>query len=1065
MLAGSTVRAESSPSLANHSYSNLRPNLIDRGDIAPNAQGELVFTRDTAFNSPSAAAVAVLGRSANGRTTWKVAGSDTDYGEWADGHPSVPKPAFTDVEPLEATWKPFFHELAVKLLDFETSQPELIEVLRAAGIAINHDEGEPLDQIDPFTFFSLILKHTSDVTALPLFAKVGASLGLTSPAPTNLVGVPWSNPMNAWFFAYRSVRQPEDGPTLWRLAQQAVAGELDAQTFAEALAIRQVALPKLTQGLFWLNPERFLTLNGVNVPYLQERGIRRAGQVQTLAEYESVMQAAAQINPDFAALSNSAWLISQQGAQTARLSENGAFPFAQFREEALRYSTDKVKGNLVLDKKYAPLLLEIMGGDWKALSPARSPYSGREQVAVKVALGGGVKADGASFGRALLFGELGGFEYVSFPAGLTLEVGLPDGKGDGPRRALADAQLRSVLLSALTVPLPTSSPATLTLNTDFGALKLLPLQEDQAEEVEGTLDRYAQGFSKSRRLRVGVSLAPQELEGENFPALLEAVLSYLDDLTGVLERLERTPDVVPDDQDTIQVPGQVEARPLAGFTPAPGVPLNQILYGPPGTGKTYRAIDDALVILDPATLKDYPGPTGRAARKERYDQLVQEGRISFVTFHQSFGYEDFIEGIKPVMQNGQLSYELQDGVFLAAVRAAGGDLSTLKSAPTLQEPTVQVRPDAQVWRIYIDGTTPISQLRDRSIMRGEIRVGSWGGAVQDLTGKPYDSLSEQKILFRDGIRIGDLILLATGANRIGGIGVVSGEYSFNPSEPLFATDYAHARSVRWLATDLSLSAQDVTGKTFSQQTIQRVKGVTPAQILALLPHALSGATGQVLQAHVLIIDEINRGNIAKIFGELITLLESGKRAGMAEALTATLPLSRRPLSVPQSLYVLGTMNTADRSLTLLDAALRRRFSFRPVWPEPQVLPTLTFADNEALDLRKFLYAINERIERLLSREQVIGHAYLLGLPATLAGVASAVRERILPLLEEYFFEDWSKIREVLADESKELEHQFIHRSESGGEVRYRLNEAAFGAVEAFSGVYAGVAEKDFPFGA
>jgi len=767
-------------------------------------------------------------------------------------------------------------------------------------------------------------------------------------------------------------------------------------------------------------------------------------------------------------------------SQVAQL-QNGAFPFAQFREDALRYSSDKVKGNLVLDKKYAPLLLEIMSGEWNALSPARSPYSGREQLAVKVALGGGVKADGASFGRALLFGEAGGFEYVPFPVGLTLEVGLPDGKGDGPRRALADPQMRSALLSALTVSLPTSSPTTLTLNTDFGSLKLLPIQAAQTEEVAATLDSYAQGFGKSRRLRVGVSLSPQELESENFPALLEAALSYLDDLTGVLDRLERMPDAALDNQGTIQVPGQVEVRPPTTFTPAPGVPLNQILYGPPGTGKTYRAIDDALAILDPATLLAHPGPEGRSTRKERYDQLVQEGRISFVTFHQSFGYEDFIEGIKPVMQNGQLSYELQDGVFLAAVRAAGGDIA--RPAPQAQPPArpeLEVRPDAQVWRIYIDGTAPISRLRELSLQRGELRIGSWLSGSLTLDGRlpaqakhpadlnllPEDQLNAQQLAFKDSLRVGDLVLLATGTNRIGAVGVVTGDYHFDPvSDRLFATDYAHARSVRWLATDLSLSAQDVTGRLFAQQTLQRVNGATPAQVLAHLPATSSGTPLQTLQAHVLIIDEINRGNIAKIFGELITLLESGKRAGMAEALTATLPLSRRPLSVPQSLYVLGTMNTADRSLTLLDAALRRRFSFRPVWPEPQVLPTLTFADNEALDLRKFLYVINERIERLLSREQVIGHAYLLGLPATLTGVASAVRERILPLLEEYFFEDWGKIREVLADESKDLEHQFIHRSESGGEVRYRLNEAAFGAVEAFSGVYAGVAEKDFPFGA
>ncbi len=141
------------------------------------------------------------------------------------------------------------------------------------------------------------------------------------------------------------------------------------------------------------------------------------------------------------------------------------------------------------------------------------------------------------------------------------------------------------------------------------------------------------------------------------------------------------------------------------------------------------------------------------------------------------------------------------------------------------------------------------------------------------------------------------------------------------------------------------------------------------------------------------------------------------------------------------------------------------FVFRPIWPEPEVLPVLTLDGGTALDLRKFLYVINERIEKLLSREQVIGHAYLLGLPATLDGVASAVRERILPLLEEYFFEDWSKIREVPGDPGRLPALQFIHQVGTGADLRYRLNPEAFWKVEAFIGVYGGVDDAHFPFGA
>jgi 5-methylcytosine-specific restriction endonuclease McrBC GTP-binding regulatory subunit McrB len=148
------------------------------------------------------------------------------------------------------------------------------------------------------------------------------------------------------------------------------------------------------------------------------------------------------------------------------------------------------------------------------------------------------------------------------------------------------------------------------------------------------------------------------------------------------------------------------------------------------------------------------------------------------------------------------------------------------------------------------------------------------------------------------------------------------------------------------------------------------------------------------------------------------------------------------------------MNTADRSLTLLDAALRRRFVFHPVWPEPEVLPVITI-DGTALDLSQFLQAINARVERLLSREQVIGHAYLLDVPQSLEGVAQALGQRILPLLEEYFFEDWGQIRKVLADDQKPKGLQFIREVSNGGIKRFERDPSAFDDIEAFVRVYSG----------
>lgn len=741
----------------------------------------------------------------------------------------------------------------------------------------------------------------------------------------------------------------------------------------------------------------------------------------------------------------------RRGAGEAELTD-GHFPFTQFRQDAAQYPDDRIKGNMVLDRRYAPLLLDLLGGlETEALQPARLPYSGKS-LAVRVGLNGSNDAHAQSFGRALLLPE-DGYEYVPLPQGLTLEVGLPDGKGDGPRELLRQPEQRAQLLEALFAPVPTSAAPTLTFNSDFGTVGLQPLTPAERPRAETLLDEYIAGTGKSRRLRVGLSLSPAELEADAFAEVLGGAVAYADRLVALFEALAPQELAAPEPKVIQPVQPTFPATPPApaAFVPVLGVPLNQILYGPPGTGKTYRVVDRALAILDPDFLQAQPT---RAERKARYDELAAQGRVTFVTFHQSFGYEDFVEGIKPVMKGNQLSYELEQGLFLRAVEAASG--GQLQAEASVISPALN--PTGQVWRIYIDGTAPVSEVRRRSLERGEVRVGSWGASVRDFSDEPVEALSGQKLSFRDGIRIGDLLLLATGADQIGGVGIVTSDYFFDNSETIFAGDYAHARKVNWLDTTLKVSAQDILNRTFSSQAVQRVAGVTPAGVLERL-HLNPTAQPQAKPptAHVLIIDEINRGNVAKIFGELITLLEPSKRSGAAEALTVKLPLSKRPLSVPQSLYVIGTMNTADRSLTLLDAALRRRFVFEPVWPEPEVLPVISI-NGYSLDLPQFLRAINTRIERLLSREQVIGHAYLLDIPETLEGVAQALQQRILPLLEEYFFEDWSQIRQVLADDQKPRGQQFIREVIDGDVRRYDRDKDAFANIEAYVRTYSGTRE-------
>lgn len=268
-------------------------------------------------------------------------------------------------------------------------------------------------------------------------------------------------------------------------------------------------------------------------------------------------------------------------------------------------------------------------------------------------------------------------------------------------------------------------------------------------------------------------------------------------------------------------------------------PLNQILYGPPGTGKTWNTVYRALAIIEGKNLEEIEREA-REKVKGRFEELKEQGQIAMATFHQNFAYEDFIEGIRPVLGGeNNLAYEIRAGIFKRIVEVA----------------------------------------KDR------------------------------------------------------------------PDEKL-----------------------------------------------------------------VLIIDEINRGNIAKIFGELITLVEDSRRIGGKDETRVTLPYSQDEFGVPDNLYIIGTMNTADRSIQLLDTALRRRFAFIEMMPNPEHEDICR--DIDGIDCTEMLKTMNERIAVLLDREHQIGHTYLLGVDE-IGALSKAFLNQIFPLLQEYFFDDWKKIREVL----------------------------------------------------
>lgn len=537
--------------------------------------------------------------------------------------------------------------------------------------------------------------------------------------------------------------------------------------------------------------------------------------------------------------------------------------------------------------------------------------------------------------------------------------------------------------------------------------------------------------------------------------------------------------------------GPVAAAPVAAVQPTPtpsptrtmsSEPLNQILFGPPGTGKTYATIDRTLAVLDPAFLAQYAGqntPAARAALKRRFDEFKELGRVRFTTFHQSFSYEDFVEGIRAHTDEALdeaagaqgVRYRVEPGVFMQLCLDARRDRRL--------DSTAGIREGAKVWKLSIEEASSSGATRTYCFQHGEARIGwpqtgdldkaTLNDPALNLGPKDQQSLAN----FSQEITVGDVVVCLGSKTTISAVGVVTGDYQYEHPVPAgVRDDYVHKLPVHWLATGLNFNIVALNdGKQLTLQTVYPLNRVAWPDLLEALTKAQVPLAGMPSTApaekepYVLIIDEINRGNVSRIFGELITLIEPSKRMGAPEALAVTLPYSKKPFFVPDNVYLIGTMNTADRSLAGLDVALRRRFDFQEMPPRPELLADVVVG---GVSVQKLLETMNQRIEALLDREHVLGHAYFMPLKEapTLAGLASIFRNKVLPLLQEYFFDDWQRIQWVLNDHRKPVEaHRFVQaqsldmKALFGDDVTvsqqrsgWQINDTAFDVIESYLGV-------------
>ncbi|PHR46549.1 MAG: hypothetical protein COA32_10415 [Fluviicola sp.] len=433
-------------------------------------------------------------------------------------------------------------------------------------------------------------------------------------------------------------------------------------------------------------------------------------------------------------------------------------------------------------------------------------------------------------------------------------------------------------------------------------------------------------------------------------------------------------------------------------------PLNQILYGPPGTGKTFSTIDKVVQICEPNQFES----KDRDSNKNLYDQLVNEGRAFFTTFHQSMSYEDFIEGIKPVppkKDSDSLKYRVEDGIFKSICEQCLDEIKEIVNQKN-QKPKEEVTYKEKYAEFVRQIQAGLIEVKTRSGLEAKITKVSPAGNMRLMTGEDTR----------------DYIISANRLKRL--VDEIS-----NPESITNVHD--EIRNVIGGSNSSLYYAALTAFKNFEEKYEQSIK--EEGKQLELEDIKLSESEIEELPKYVLVIDEINRGNVSAIFGELITLLEEDKRFSNDNQLFVRLPYSKTNFIVPPNLYIIGTMNTADRSVEALDTALRRRFSFTEMPPlyyinEENATLNYEFANTTGSEI---LETINRRIEKLLDRDHLIGHSYFLidKKKDSESILIDAFYRNIIPLLQEYFFGDYAKIGAVLGK-------GFIRKSEETESVSF-----------------------------
>ncbi|MDA8980020.1 EVE domain-containing protein [Chitinophagales bacterium] len=856
------------------------------------------------------------------------------------------------------SWVETHQKITQYLSTKENSQQDLIDMLKSVGIGPFNDKagsGEhdiELDEIDPFTFYCYIYKYGTK-RRLKYLQDIATNLNIEKPSGES--GIPSAQAQKVWLFPYKYERNNNEVSRLWNLFNKELKGEITDQDFSDALLIRSTGKTKLTEALFYINPEKYLPINGPTKPYIKEVfGIDP--KFNTYTEYLKILsEIREKISIPFYELSYEAWKWNDERKKVNYWVFQGNprvfdFETALSQEILTDWTVSAHKEKIKIGDKVILWITGDQAGCYalgevtsKPHQKTTSPDDHLWKVEDKSWLKADIKITYNLVNNPILSEDIKGVDELN-----DLKVGNQGTNFNATQdeyetlleMATAESKFQTTKNKFDPKIFDQYIKLLRKLNND---LNLAPNDPRIVYSVRGYRlnliigQRYCLNiFTSDGRGNFGI-ISEEKLKDTsepfdgkppqpyyNYYDLFEPNnkewASVLSAIKNELSRTKKSGFKKYNDSDFENFVFEI------GYTQNTNeknmdFPLNTILYGPPGTGKTYNTILRAAQIIENRIIDSY---------EEALDIFRSNlhNQIEFITFHQNYSYEDFIQGLRPETDNkSSLVFDKKDGVFKKIADRALSDINNKN---------LNKRPFEDVFSELV--IKPFKNELSLNWHRNKFTI---------------ISITEKEITFKE----------------------TKGPVLIEVLKEMYETE------------------EDVEDDNW---VLNKAHHYCRGLIPLLLDY------GRKYKNYVIIIDEINRANISRVFGELITLIEPDKRSHGAIPLEARLP-SGDPFIVPSNLFIIGTMNTADKSIALLDIALRRRFEFESMYPKYEIM------GQEIYDV-EILKKINEQIIKSKGHDFQIGHAYFMGENKDLV---HRMNKKVIPLLLEYYMNDEKEVKGIL----------------------------------------------------